>query len=183
YEKLTEAGSMMGSGGMIVMDEDTCMVDVAKYFLKFLEGESCGKCEPCRLGIHRMLEIVDGISKGEGKDGDIELLQELGEIVKETSLCGLGQTAPNPVLSTIRYFKDEYEAHIQDKRCPAGVCRELIRYSIIEEKCNGCGRCAKECPQEAISGEKKKVHKIEQDKCIKCGICFEVCKFEAVVVR
>jgi NADH:ubiquinone oxidoreductase subunit F (NADH-binding) len=182
FDKLAEAGSMMGSGGMIVMDENTCMVDVAKYFINFLTEESCGKCIPCREGLNKMLEILTDITKGLGKEGDIDLLQELCEFVKATSLCALGGSAPNPVLSTIRYFRNEYEAHIKDKRCPAGVCKELITFTIIEQKCIGCGRCAKFCPQGAISGEKKKPHIIDQGKCIKCGICRENCKFEAIKV-
>jgi len=182
FEKLTEIGSMMGSGGMIVMDEDTCMVDIARYFVKFLTEESCGKCTPCREGLDRMLDILTRIVEGKGRDGDIELLEELGIVLKEASLCGLGKTAANPVLSTIRYFRDEYEAHIKEKRCPAGVCRALITFSIDEEKCTGCGACAKACPQNAITGEKKQPHKIDTDKCIKCGICRTVCKFDAIKV-
>ena len=181
YEALTQAGSMMGSGGMVVMDEDTCMVDVAKYFLKFLLDESCGKCLTCREGIERMLEIVTRISEGKGRKEDIELLAELAEVVKDASMCGLGQTAPNPVLSTLRYFKDEYLAHINEMKCPAGVCRALILYSIIEDNCTGCGVCRKRCPQEAISGEKKELHIIDQSECIKCGVCYEICKFDAIV--
>ena len=182
FEKLTEIGSMMGSGGMIVMDETTCMVDLARYFVKFLTEESCGKCTPCREGLDRMLDILTRIVEGKGRDGDIELLEELGVVLKEASLCGLGKTAANPVLSTIRYFRDEYEAHIKDKRCPAGVCRALITFSIDEEKCTGCGACAKACPQNAITGAKKQPHKIDTDKCIKCGICRTVCKFDAIKV-
>ncbi|MGA1795713.1 MAG: NADH-ubiquinone oxidoreductase-F iron-sulfur binding region domain-containing protein [bacterium] len=182
FDKLTEAGSMMGSGGMIVMDEVTCMVDVAKYFIAFLTEESCGKCVPCREGLNRMLEILTNITEGRGNEGDIDLLQELSEFIKENSLCALGGSAPNPVLSTIRYFREEYDAHIKDKRCPAGVCKELITFSINEQKCIGCGRCVKFCPQGAISGEKKKPHTIDQEKCIKCGICRENCKFEAIKV-
>ncbi|MCK4648027.1 NADH-quinone oxidoreductase subunit NuoF [bacterium] len=183
YEKLTEAGSMMGSGGMVVMDEDTCMVNVAKYFLSFTRDESCGKCTPCREGIKRMYEILDDITKGKGKESDLKLLKELAEIVKDSSLCGLGQTAPNPVLTTLRYFRDEYLAHIRDKRCPAGVCQDLIRYSVIKENCVGCQVCNKVCPTKAISGKKKEPQKIDQKKCIKCGACLEACKFEAIEVQ
>jgi len=183
FEELTRVGSMMGSGGMIVMDEDTCMVDVARYFLSFLEGESCGKCTSCREGIKRMLEILTNITEGKGKEGDIELLEELAAVVADTSLCALGGTAPNPVLSTIRYFRDEYEAHIRDKNCPAGVCRQLITYFIDEEACRGCLACKKVCPQEAIIGERKEPHHINQDKCIKCGVCLEACKFDAIRVE
>ena len=183
FEELTRVGSMMGSGGMIVMDEDTCMVDVAKYFLSFLEDESCGKCTSCREGIKRMFEILTSITEGKGKEGDIELLEELAVVVADTSLCALGGTAPNPVLSTIRYFRDEYEAHIRDKKCPAGVCRQLITYSIDEEACHGCLACKKLCPQEAITGERKEPHHINQDKCIKCGVCLEACKFDAIRVE
>ncbi len=182
YEKLAEVGSIMGSGGLIVMDEDTCMVDVARYFLEFLKDESCGKCTACREGIDVMHGILVRICEGNGKEGDIEMLEELSEAVKDSSLCALGRTAPNPVISTIRYFRDEYEAHINDKSCPAGVCKALITYVINEEKCKGCRLCAKNCPQEAITGEVKMPHTIEQDKCIKCGVCFDVCKFDAVSV-
>ncbi|KPL22240.1 MAG: NADH dehydrogenase [Phycisphaerae bacterium SM1_79] len=182
YEKLAEVGSIMGSGGLIVMDEDTCMVDVARYFLEFLKDESCGKCTACREGIDVMHGILVRICEGNGREEDIELLEELGEAVKDASLCALGGTAPNPVISTIRYFRDEYESHIKDKRCPAGVCKALITFNIDEEKCTGCHLCSKNCPQEAIIGEAKQVHKIDQAKCIKCGVCFDVCKFEAVSV-
>jgi NADH:ubiquinone oxidoreductase subunit F (NADH-binding) len=182
FDRLSEVGSMMGSGGMIVMDERTCIVDVAKYFLNFLKDESCGKCTSCREGVERMHEILAGITTGKGKESDIELLEELGEVVAETSLCALGGTAPNPVLSTIRYFRDEYKAHIKDKRCPAGVCKELTRYLIDKEKCIGCGRCKVVCPSDAVTGKKKKLHKITQKKCVKCGACFDNCKFDAVKV-
>jgi len=183
YESLTEAGSIMGSGGMIVMDENTCMVDVAKYFLNFLRDESCGKCLSCREGTQRMWEIVTDITEGKGKEGDIELLESLAKAVKDASLCGLGQTAANPVLSTIRYFRHEYEAHIKEKKCPAGVCKALIRYRIIEEKCTGCLACLRVCPSEAITGELKKPHVIDPEKCIKCGACFEVCNFDAIIIE
>ncbi|MFQ5867361.1 MAG: NADH-quinone oxidoreductase subunit NuoF [bacterium] len=183
YERLTEAGSIMGSGGMIVMDEDTCMVDIAKYFLDFLRGESCGKCTSCREGIEAMYQMLTNICEGKGKESDIELLEELGQAVKDGSLCALGGTAPNPVLSTTRYFKSEYEAHIKEKKCPAGVCTTLIKYLIDERKCTGCLLCLKNCPQEAITGERKKPHRIEQEKCIKCGVCFEICKFDAVIIE
>ena len=182
FDRLTEAGSMMGSGGMIVMDEGTCMVDVARYFVKFLTEESCGKCVPCREGLDKMLDILTDITEGKGNEEDIELLQELGWVIKETSLCALGTTAPNPVLSTIRYFRDEYEAHIREKCCPAGVCKALITFTIEEEKTTRCRVCARECPQAAISGEKKLPHIIDQEKCIKCGLCLDLCKFEAVIV-
>jgi len=183
FESLTEAGSMMGSGGMIVMDENTCMVDVAKYFLNFLRGESCGKCLSCREGTQRMWEIVTDITEGKGKEGDLDFLETLAKATRDASMCGLGQTAANPVLSTIRYFRDEYEAHIRDKKCPAGVCKELIQYSIIEENCTGCLACLKVCPQEAICGELKKVHVLDQSKCIKCGACYEACNFDAIQIE
>jgi NADH:ubiquinone oxidoreductase subunit F (NADH-binding)/NAD-dependent dihydropyrimidine dehydrogenase PreA subunit len=183
YEKLKESGSIMGSGGMVVMDEDTCMVDVARYFLEFLQDESCGKCLSCREGTKRMAEIVTNITKGQGMEGDLELLEELAIVVKDTSMCGLGQTAANPVLSTLKYFREEYEDHILKGKCPAGVCSALIEYLIISEKCVGCEACKKACPQQAISGEKKKPHVIDQNKCIKCGICLETCKVNAIEKR
>ena len=180
YDTLTSIGSMMGSGGLIVMDEDNCMVDVAKFFLDFTVDESCGKCPPCRIGTKRMLEILERITDGNGKPGDIEKLIELGESIKVGALCGLGKTAPNPVLSTIKYFRDEYEAHIYDKRCPAGHCQQLLVYEIIPSKCIGCGMCKRVCPADAITGEVKKPHHIDPDKCIKCGACVERCKFDAI---
>ncbi len=183
YESLSQAGAMMGSGGMIVMDENTCMVDMARYFLNFTKFESCGKCTACREGTQQMLLILDYITRGYGQEGDIELLEELGQAVKLGSLCGLGQTVPNPVLTTIRYFRDEYEAHIKEKRCPAGVCKELITFYIIPEKCPGCGVCSRACPEGAISGEKKEPHTIAEEKCVRCGICREVCNFDAIQVR
>jgi NADH-quinone oxidoreductase subunit F len=181
YDRLTEVGSMMGSGGMIVMDEDTCMVDVARYFINFLMEESCGKCVPCREGLLRMGEILTDITEGRGKMEDLDLIQDLSEVLKDASLCGLGQTAPNPVMSTLKYFRDEYEAHIKDHKCPAGVCTELITYSIDAGNCTGCGLCLKKCPAEAITGETKQPHVLDAGKCIKCGICYDVCKFDAVI--
>jgi NADH:ubiquinone oxidoreductase subunit F (NADH-binding)/NAD-dependent dihydropyrimidine dehydrogenase PreA subunit len=180
YESLGKVGSIMGSGGMVVLDETDCMVNVAKYFLEFTKSESCGKCIPCRIGTKRLLEILTRITEGKGREGDIELLETLSSDVKTSSLCGLGQSAPNPVLSTIRYYRDEYEAHIYEKRCPAGVCKDLLSYSILEEFCKGCTACTRVCPAGAIIGEKKKPHKIIQDICIKCGACFETCKFKAI---
>jgi NADH-quinone oxidoreductase subunit F len=183
YASLTAAGSIMGSGGMIVMDENTCMVDVAKYFLNFLRDESCGKCISCREGTQRMWEIVSKISEGRGKMQDLDLLEELAVAVTDASMCGLGQTAANPVLSTLRYFRDEYVSHIHDKKCPAGVCKELITYSVIPENCTGCLACKKVCPNDAVSGELKEVHVIDIEKCIKCGACFEACNFDAIKVE
>jgi len=183
YESLTQAGSIMGSGGMIVMDENTCMVDVARYFLNFLQDESCGKCVSCREGTQRMWEIVKEITEGNGKDGDIELLEELAQAVKDASMCGLGQTAANPILSTIRYFRHEYEEHIYKKKCSAGVCKPLYQMYIIPEKCPGCMVCLRNCPSNAITGEKKVPHVINVDLCTKCGICIELCKFDAIQKR
>ncbi|UCD97045.1 MAG: 4Fe-4S binding protein, partial [Candidatus Bathyarchaeota archaeon] len=183
FDKLTAAGSMMGSGGMIVMDEATCMVDVARYFLDFLQCESCGKCVPCREGVKRMLEIVTDITAGRAEEEDLELLKDLAEMVKDFSLCGLGRTSPNTVLSTLRYYYDEYQTHVKDRRCPAGVCKELIEFSILEDKCTGCGACLKLCPQQAIQGESKSPHSIDSDKCIRCGVCRDACPFEAIVLK
>ena len=183
FDRLTEAGSMMGSGAMVIMDDRTCMVDVARYFLEFLKEESCGKCTPCREGIKSMLAILHRITEGHGEMADLDRLEALGRTVQKTSLCGLGKTAPNPVLSTLRYFHDEYEAHIKDKACPAGVCRALIEYTINPAVCTGCGLCMRQCPQEAISGERKEPHVIDQELCIKCGVCHDVCRFDAVRVR
>ncbi|MEG6568964.1 NADH-quinone oxidoreductase subunit NuoF [Thermoanaerobacterium thermosaccharolyticum] len=180
YDSLLSIGSMMGSGGLIVMDEDNCMVDIAKFFLEFTVDESCGKCSPCRIGTRRMLELLNKITSGKGEEGDIEKLETLANSIKASSLCGLGQTAPNPVLSTLRYFRDEYEAHIKEKRCPAGVCQALLRFRINPEKCKGCGICAKNCPTNAISGKVKQPHVIDQDKCIKCGTCMDKCPFDAI---
>ncbi|MDO8722001.1 MAG: NADH-ubiquinone oxidoreductase-F iron-sulfur binding region domain-containing protein [Syntrophales bacterium] len=182
FDELAKAGSMMGSGGMIVMDEDTCMVDVSRYFLDFLTDESCGKCVPCREGMRQMLKILTNITKGKGREGDIELLEELSEVASEASLCALGRTAPNPFLSTLRYFRDEYEAHIKEKRCPAYSCKGLIAYHIDPDKCQACMICLRQCPAEAIAGGKNKIHVIDQEKCTKCGTCFEVCppRFGAV---
>jgi NADH:ubiquinone oxidoreductase subunit F (NADH-binding)/(2Fe-2S) ferredoxin/ferredoxin len=183
FDELTKAGSMMGSGGMIVMDEQTCMVDTARYYVDFLAHESCGKCAPCREGLRQMLLILNGITSGNGKEGDIELLEALAEVLQEASLCALGQSAPNPVISTIRHFRDEYEAHIKEKRCPAGVCKALIAFQIDPEKCKGCGLCKRNCPVDAILEKEKKIFTIDQGKCIKCGACYSICpeKFSAVV--
>ncbi|ERM93009.1 NADH dehydrogenase [Caldanaerobacter subterraneus subsp. yonseiensis KB-1] len=180
YDSLTSAGAMMGSGGLVVMDEDTCMVNVAKFFLEFTVDESCGKCAPCRIGTKRMLELLDKITSGKGEEGDIEKLEELAKTIKATALCGLGQTAPNPVLSTLRYFRHEYEAHIKEKRCPAGVCTALLSFVIDPEKCKACGICAKNCPVGAISGKPKTPYVIDQEKCIKCGTCIDKCPFGAI---
>lgn len=180
YEDIVQTGAIVGSGGMVVLDENDCMVNIARFFLEFTQAESCGKCVPCRIGTKRLLEILDRITKGLGKEGDIELLEKLCNDIKVTSLCGLGQTAPNPILSTLKYFRDEYEAHIKGKKCPAGACKDLLTYSIIEEFCKGCGACLRACPAGAITGEKKKPHKLNSAVCIRCGACFDVCKFNAV---
>lgn len=183
FDNLVAAGSMMGSGGMIVMDEDDCMVSIAKFFLAFTVEESCGKCAPCRIGNKRLLELLNNITRGNGTMADLDRLKNMCNVIKDTSLCGLGQTSPNPVLSTINNFMDEYVAHVTEKRCPAGSCRELMKYSIIVDKCVGCTACARACPVNAITGERKEPHFIDQDKCIKCGACFEKCKFGAVLIN
>jgi len=180
YDTLTALGSMMGSGGLIVMDEDNCMVDIAKFFLEFTVDESCGKCTPCREGTKRMLELLEKITSGKGEEEDIEKLETLASNIKASALCGLGQTAPNPVLSTLRYFRDEYEAHVKEKRCPAGACQALLRYSIDPEMCKACGICAKQCPVSAISGKPKTPYVIDVEKCIRCGVCMEKCPFKAI---
>ncbi len=183
YDSVGQTGAIMGSGGMIVMDETTCMVDMARFFLDFVQNESCGKCVHCRLGTKRMLEILTRITEGKAQPEELDLLEELAYNVKEGSLCGLGQTGPNPVLTTLKYFRDEYEAHIMDRSCPAKVCRELLTFTIDPELCNGCRRCVKRCPTECITGEKKEPHVIDQDKCIKCGNCYDACKFDAVIME
>ncbi len=183
YDNLLAIGSMMGSGGLIVMDEDNCMVDIAKFFLQFTVDESCGKCTPCRVGTKRLYEILDRITNGQGEMEDLQKLEDLCNYIKENALCGLGQTAPNPVLSTLRYFKDEYIAHIVDKKCPAGVCKSLLSFSIIADKCKGCTKCARNCPVNAISGAVKQPHVIDTDKCIKCGACIDNCNFDAIIKK
>jgi len=183
YESLTRAGAIMGSGGLVVMDQNTCMVDVAKFFLNFTRAESCGKCTPCREGIQRMREILQNICKGKGTLEDLDRLETLANTIKDTALCGLGQTAPNPVLTTLRYFREEYEAHIRDKRCPAGICQDLLTYFIQPELCRGCTACVRVCPVGAISGEVRKPHVIDPEKCIKCGSCKETCRFSAIAVK
>lgn len=181
YDTLTALGSMMGSGGMIVMDEDNCMVDVARFFLDFTKDESCGKCTPCRIGTKRLLELLEKITHDKGTLEDVDALEELGKVIKKAALCGLGQTAPNPVLSTLHYFKDEYVAHVTDKKCPAKVCKPLIRYVILEDKCKGCGLCTRNCSQGAINGRIRELHSIDPEVCIRCGLCMSVCKFRAIV--
>jgi len=183
YESLTKAGTMMGSGGMIVMDDETCMVDIARFFMEFTQDESCGKCTPCRVGTRRLLEILTRICEGKGMEGDIETLEFLCEQIKTNSLCGLGQGAPNPVLSTLQYFREEYEAHIYEKRCPAKVCKGLIRFEIQPGTCTGCTVCARNCPVNAISGERRQAHQIDPDTCIRCGICMQVCNFNAISIN
>jgi NADH-quinone oxidoreductase subunit F len=183
YDEVTKTGAIMGSGGMVVMDDTSCMVDIARYFLTFTRDESCGACTPCRLGTNRMLEILERICDGKGKLEDLDLLESLGKSIMNSSLCGLGQTAPNPVLTTLRYFRDEYEEHVKDKRCRGGRCRELTTFFIDPESCTGCRVCAKQCPTDAVIGEKKKTHEIIQDKCISCGVCRDVCKYGSVVVQ
>jgi NADH:ubiquinone oxidoreductase subunit F (NADH-binding) len=183
YESLAKAGSMMGSGGLVVMDEDTCMVDIARFFMDFIQDESCGKCNPCRIGTKRMLEILNRICEGKGEPADLERLESLCPQISATALCGLGQGAPNPVVSTLRFFRHEYEAHIYEKRCPAKVCKALIKYEIQPEVCTGCTVCARNCPVNAISGERRKPHSIDPDVCIRCGICMQVCNFNAIVVN
>ena len=180
YDSLIQLGSMMGSGGLIIMDEDTCMVDIAKFFLEFTVDESCGKCPPCRIGTKRMYEILERITEGKGEEGDIDKLETLAKTIKSSSLCGLGQTAPNPVLSTLKYFKDEYIAHVRDKKCPAGECKSMMKYVINNDICKNCGICAKQCPVDAISGDRKTPYVIDQEKCIKCGVCMEKCPFKAI---
>ena len=181
FDELTRLGSMMGSGGLIVMDETTCMVNVARYFVNFLKDESCGACTPCREGLAQMLHILDRISHGEGEPGDVDRLEALGDLLADTALCALGKTAANPVISTVRYFRQEYDAHILERRCPAKVCRGLFLYEIDAEACKGCGVCLKNCPVEAITGEQRKPHVIDQEKCTHCGTCLEKCPFAAVV--
>ena len=183
YDNLIEIGSMMGSGGLIVMDEDTCMVDIAKFFLEFTVDESCGKCTPCRIGTKRLYELLDKITKGKATMDDLDKLETLCYHIKENALCGLGQTAPNPVLSTLKYFRDEYIAHIQEKRCPAGVCKSLLTIQILPEKCKGCTLCARNCPTGAITGKVKEAHVIDSEKCVKCGVCIEKCRFGAIVKK
>jgi NADP-reducing hydrogenase subunit HndC len=181
YENLLALGSMMGSGGLIVMDEDSCMVDIAKFFLDFTVDESCGKCTPCRIGTKRLYEMLEKITSGNATMADLDKMEKLCYYIKENALCGLGQTAPNPVLSTLQHFREEYEAHVRDKKCPAGVCKDLLQVTILEDKCTGCTACSRVCPVSCISGEVRKPHVIDQSKCIKCGACIEKCRFSAIV--
>ena len=183
YDNLTAIGCMMGSGGLIVMDEDNCMVDIAKFFLDFTVDESCGKCTPCRIGTKRMRELLEKITDGKATLEDLDELETLAHYIKDNSLCGLGQTAPNPVLATLRFFKDEYIAHIVDKKCPAGVCKKLVSYSIVADKCKGCTACARKCPVGAISGAVKTAHTIDTSKCVKCGVCMDTCRFGAIIKK
>ena len=183
YERLKEAGAIMGSGGLIVMDEDTCIVDMAKYFVLFTSDESCGKCTSCREGAFAILNLLEGICNGEGEEGDPDLLEEICNAVKDASMCGLGQTLPNPILTSVRHFRDEYDEHIKEKKCRAKTCKALIRFHIDVEACTGCTLCARNCPHEAITGERRNPHKIDPEKCVQCGICKEVCKFDAVIVE
>jgi NADH:ubiquinone oxidoreductase subunit F (NADH-binding) len=182
YESLASVGSIVGSGGLIVMDDRTCMVDIARYFLNFTRDESCGKCVPCRMGTQHLLRILTDICEGRGVPEQIQQLKAIADTVKKGSLCGLGQTCPNPVLTTLRYFEDEYRAHVVDRKCPAGVCRALISFSIDQAACTGCGACLRACPAEAISGEKKKPHQIDKERCIRCGSCRTACKFESIIL-
>jgi NADP-reducing hydrogenase subunit HndC len=183
YDTLAQAGSIVGSGGMVVVNEETCMVDIARFFLEFTQSESCGKCVPCRLGTKRMLETLERITQGRGREGDVELLLELADTVQGASMCGLGQTSPNPVLTTIRYFRDEYDAHIREGRCPAGVCKAMITYRILADKCTGCTLCARNCPADAITGKRREVHVIDPELCTRCDTCRQVCRFDAVAVE
>ncbi|MCK5201170.1 MAG: 4Fe-4S binding protein, partial [Spirochaetales bacterium] len=183
YDTFAEIGSIVGSGGMIVMDEDNCMVEVARYFLAFTQQESCGKCTPCREGTRHMLDILTRITEGKGKEEDLVILEEMSELISSTSLCALGGTAPNPVLTTLKYFRDEYEVHIKESRCPAKECKALIQYTILADKCTGCTLCARDCPVDAISGERKEIHIIDPEVCVKCGICKAVCNFDAVRIE
>lgn len=183
FDNLAAIGSMMGSGGLIVLDEDTCMVDIAKFYLEFTADESCGKCTPCRIGTRRLLDILKKITEGKGEPEDLERIDEIANHMKSSSLCALGQTAPNPILSTMKHYLDEYKAHIYDKSCPAGVCKKLLNYHIMEDKCRGCTLCARNCPVGAISGTVKNPHVIDTTKCIKCGACFEKCKFGAIIKK
>ena len=183
YDNLTAIGCMMGSGGLIVMDEDNCMVDIAKFFLDFTVDESCGKCTPCRVGTKRLREMLDKITDGKATLEDLDKLEELCHYIKDNSLCGLGQTAPNPVLATLKFFRDEYVAHVVDKKCPAGVCKNLTKFSIEADLCKGCTLCAKKCPVGAISGTVKQPHTIDTEKCIKCGVCMDSCKFKAIIKK